>query len=172
MTRKRAKQGAAEPGPAKPNFLGQPDDREPKGATSLRRAGGSESRTFNNVLLNAVASLPWLPPSLPEQTKNDRLSAVIHAMMGFKPQDEIEGMIAAQAVAMHHASMECFRRAMIPGQPFEAATRLRKDGASLARGMTEMGWLRWTVSAARVAIKRSGWSTSRCRAADRPLWAM
>ncbi len=47
-------------------------------------------------------------------------------------------MIAGQAVAMHHASMECFRRAMISGQHPEAASKLRRDGANLARGMTDM----------------------------------
>ena len=59
-------------------------------------------------------------------------------MLAFNPADEIEAMIAAQATAMHLASMECFRRAMHPAQPDDAATRLRRDGANLARGMTEM----------------------------------
>jgi hypothetical protein len=36
-----------------------------------------------------------------------------------KPQDEIEGMIAAQLVACHNASMECYRRAMLPDISFE-----------------------------------------------------
>jgi hypothetical protein len=47
-------------------------------------------------------------------------------------------MIAAQAVAMHHAAMECFRRALIPGQHPDAASKLRKDGANLARAVTDM----------------------------------
>jgi hypothetical protein len=34
--------------------------------------------------------------------------------------------------------MECFRRAMIKDQPFDFATKLRKDGANLSRGMTDM----------------------------------
>jgi hypothetical protein len=42
-------------------------------------------------------------------------------------------MIAAQAMAMHHASMECSRRAMLPDQPFEAAQGFRKAGANAAR---------------------------------------
>ena len=90
------------------------------------------------MLLNTALSTLWLPSTLPDHTKEDRITAAIHAMMGFKPQDELEGMIAAQAVAMHYGAMECFRRAMIPDQPPEAAARLRKDGASLARGMVEL----------------------------------
>jgi hypothetical protein len=39
--------------------------------------------------------------------------------MGIKPKDEIEGMIAAQLVACHNASMECYRRAMLPDNSFD-----------------------------------------------------
>jgi hypothetical protein len=35
---------------------------------------------------------------------------------GIAPQDEFEGMTAAQLVACHNASMECYRRAMIDRQ--------------------------------------------------------
>src|ERR1700728_4039002 len=67
-----------------------------------------------------------------------RVAAVSAALAGFKPTDEIEGMIASQAVALHHAAMECFRRALIPDQHPDAASRLRKDGANLSRAMTDM----------------------------------
>ena len=59
-------------------------------------------------------------------------------MAAFKPADEIEAMIAAQAVAMHHASMECSRRAMHPDQPFEAAQGFRKAAANASRTFTEL----------------------------------
>jgi hypothetical protein len=59
-------------------------------------------------------------------------------MAAFRPKDEIEGMLAAQAVALHFGAMECLRRAMVPNQPFETAAKLRKDGANLARAMTDM----------------------------------
>lgn len=51
--------------------------------------------------------------------------AALAGMLAFNPADEIEAMIAAQATAMH------------PEQPADTATRLGRDGASLARGMTE-----------------------------------
>jgi hypothetical protein len=47
-------------------------------------------------------------------------------------------MIAAQAMAMHHASMECSRRAMLPDQPFEAAQGFRKAGANASRTFIEL----------------------------------
>ncbi len=139
MSKKQTGSGAAPPAaPERALVIGRPEDREPEGGTNLKRAGGSASRTFNNVLINATLAALWCPPGIPEQAKGDRRAAAIHALMGFEPQDEIEGMLAAQAVAMHHASMECLRRAMIPEQPAEAAARLRRDGISLARGVAEM----------------------------------
>src|SRR4051794_39944753 len=47
-------------------------------------------------------------------------------------------MLASQAVALHFGAMECLRRAMLPDQPSEVASKLRKDGANLARGMADM----------------------------------
>jgi hypothetical protein len=34
--------------------------------------------------------------------------------------------------------MECFRRAVLPEQHADTASKLRRDGANLARGMTDM----------------------------------
>jgi hypothetical protein len=47
-------------------------------------------------------------------------------------------MLAAQAVGLHHGSMECLRRSLLPGQDAEVASRLRKDAANLARAMADM----------------------------------
>ena len=47
-------------------------------------------------------------------------------------------MIAAQAMAAHHASMECSRRAMLHEQPFEAAQALRKAAANASRTFVEL----------------------------------
>jgi len=66
------------------------------------------------------------------------VATVAAALAAFEPKDEIEGMLAAQVVALHFGAMECFRRAMIKEQPGETASKLRKDGANLARGMTDM----------------------------------
>ena len=115
-----------------------PNDREPEGPESLRWAAGSRSHMFNTVLLNSVALACCCPSGMTEEQRHERYSRALHAVASFDPEDEIEGMIAAQAVAMHLGAMECFRRSMVPEQPGDAAARLRKDGASLARGMVEM----------------------------------
>jgi hypothetical protein len=101
----------------------------------LKSMGGSGSPEFNDVLLKSVVACT---PNIDPDAASQRVAAVCAALAAFRPVDEIEGMLAAQAVAMHIGSMECFRRATIGGQHPEAASKLRRDGANLARGMTDM----------------------------------
>jgi hypothetical protein len=93
---------------------------------------------FTVVLLNSVASACCCPSGMTEEQRHERYSMALRAVASFDPKDEIEGMIAGQAVAMRVGAMECFRRSMVPELPTDAAARLRKDGASLARGTVEM----------------------------------
>ena len=55
-----------------------------------------------------------------------------------KPQDEIEGMLAAQMVAAHNASMECFRRAMLFEQSFEGRSENLSQANKLSRTYSTM----------------------------------
>lgn len=73
-----------------------------------------------------------------DQSTEARIHAACAAMKGFKPADEIEAMIAAQAVALHFAGMETLRRSVQPNQPADIATRQRKDAANLFRAFTDM----------------------------------
>src|SRR5215472_3871801 len=89
-------------------------DRHPTLNTSLaglKAMGGSEWPEFNRVLLHATAATH--PNQDPDATSL-HVAAISAALAAFKPMDEIEGMIAAQAVALHHMSLECLRRAVIP----------------------------------------------------------
>jgi hypothetical protein len=104
----------------------------------LEDYSGSKSREFTNGLLNAAINTAWLHNLEDAEAKRLQARITLDLLEAFKPTDAIEGMIAAQAIAMHHGSMECFRRSMIPDQPFDTAARLRKDSANLARGMTDM----------------------------------
>jgi hypothetical protein len=99
--------------------------------------GGSKVDDFNNIILRETLSTVWCP-NTEHDNHSKRVATVAAALAAFEPKDEIEGMLAAQAVALHFGAMECLRRAMIKEQPFEIATKLRKDGANLARGMTDM----------------------------------
>ncbi len=106
-------------------------------ASTFHEMGGSKVDDFNNVILHETLATIWVPGTESDgQAKRAR--AGIAALRAFKPKDEIEGMLAAQAVALHFGAMECLRRAMIPDQPGEFQTKLRKDGVNLARGMADM----------------------------------
>ena len=106
-------------------------------AEVFARAGGSKHPTFNRALFDRVMDTAWRQPGK-EGAFQEIANVAYSALAAFKPVDEIEGMLAAQAVAMHLASMECFRRAMLVEQPFEMAGKMRKDGVNLARGMADM----------------------------------
>ncbi len=98
---------------------------------------GSKSDSFNShILRETIFSISTANKNAEEI--NSIIQAAAAAIAGFKPKDEIEGMLAAQAVALHFGAMEALRRSMIPNQPSEIASKLRKDGANLARAMTDM----------------------------------
>ena len=118
---------------------GQPVLLNLRRADALQPVSGSAQRQFSAVLLNSVIDITPLHADAKGDPDNARrVSAAIAAMKAFKPTNEIEGMLAAQAVALHAGGMECLRRAMIPDQPAEFASKLRRDGANLLRSMTEM----------------------------------
>ena len=98
----------------------------------LKLIGGSMSDDWNNVVANQVVSALWLQNSDAEQVKEQRYAAV-DALVGIAPRDELEGMIAAQLVACHNASMECYRRAMIGEQSFEGRRENLSQANKLSR---------------------------------------
>jgi len=116
--------------PGEPAKIDCGDNKNP-----FQYIGGSSSPAFNSTLLRET--LDTLSPRA-EGTTSRRFAAAAAALAAFKPADEIEGMLAGQAVALHFATMECLRRAMLPDQPSETASKLRKDGANMARAMTDM----------------------------------
>jgi hypothetical protein len=106
--------------------------------SDLRIVGGSQSDRFNSALIDAMVRTGWF---FPDQSADDRARQIfvaIKGMQAFAPTDEVEAMIAAQAMASYHASMECSRRAMIPDQPFEAAQGFRKAAANASHTFVEL----------------------------------
>jgi hypothetical protein len=103
-----------------------------------REVGGSAIGDFNLAVIRRTMDVICIPDSVGVNGVNETLNAALAALAAFKPTDEIEGMIATQAVALHFGAMECFRRSMLPAQHAEVASKLRRDGANLARGMTDM----------------------------------
>src|SRR3954469_10744612 len=90
----------------------------PRGPAELKQLGGSDSDPFNQTLANQTLAAVWTANSDEEQRNNQYLAATA-ALIGAKPQDELEGMLVSQMIAVHNASMETFRRAMLPEQDFE-----------------------------------------------------
>jgi hypothetical protein len=71
-----------------------------------------------------------------------RQQAALAALRGAAPRDALEGMLAAQMVALHHAAMECLRRAHLPEQASEVrqanlgqAGRLSRTYATLLEAL-------------------------------------
>jgi hypothetical protein len=106
-------------------------------STGTKFLGGSVLPDFNKFILKSVMSV-MADSSAKDEALKEQIMITCAALAAFKPTDEIEGMLASQAVALHVGAMECLRRAMIPQQPFEIATRMRKDGANMMRAMTDM----------------------------------
>src|SRR6266403_93837 len=98
----------------------------------LRSIGGSKSDTWNNVVANQAMQSIWGKNSDQEE-RNKLYSAAIAGLVGIGPKDELEGMLAAQLIACHNASMECYRRSMIGEQTFEGRRENLNQANKLSR---------------------------------------
>lgn len=136
-----------------------PDDRKGR----LKKIGGSQSDKWNNVLANQALQALWLKNSDAEE-RNNQIGATIDALIGIAPNDELEGMMAAQLVAAHNASMECYRRAMIDGQTLEGrrenlnqANKLSRTYAALVEALNRhRGKGQQTVRVEHVTVNAGG----------------
>jgi hypothetical protein len=131
--------------------------------TGARTLAGSDHQPFTEALLDRVLSTIRTSTNDPAAAAN-RIAAAAAALAAFKPADEVEAMLAGQAVAMHHMAMECFRRAGLPDQHPDVASKLRRDGANLCRGVVDMvdvldrkrGKVSQTVRVERVVVHEGG----------------
>jgi hypothetical protein len=106
--------------------------------SALKEFCGSDNEEFNQDLLNTLLRTAWMPKGIVDPEYQQKQIAMLAALKAFKPADEVEGMLAVQALAAHHASMECSRRAMVPDQPFEAAQGFRKAAVNASRNFIEL----------------------------------
>ena len=98
----------------------------------LKAIGGSKSDTWNNVIANQTIQALWRKNS-DEEGRKDQVNAAVAGLIGINPNDELEGMLAAQLIACHNASMECHRRAMIGEQTFEGRRENLSQANKLSR---------------------------------------
>jgi hypothetical protein len=107
------------------------------------RLGGSCSDIWNDILALQTTDSLWLKNSN-EQARDQQFRAVVAGLIGIRPNDELEGMIAAQLIAAHNAAMECYRRAMLGEQTFEG----RRENLSQANKLS------WTYAVLLEALNR------------------
>ncbi|MBV9825128.1 MAG: hypothetical protein JO001_05580 [Alphaproteobacteria bacterium] len=98
---------------------------------------GSPSDDFNNIVINQALGSLWTSNS-GDEVRNQQYQAAIAAMIAVKPADELEGMLAAQLVAVHSAAMEAYRRAMISEQTAYGRDSNLKHAVKLSRVYTEL----------------------------------
>ena len=112
-------------------------DKKDKTKIALRdtdsKLVGSDDPDFMNVLLTDVLNSMWLPEGTSEETKSIKINAAIEMLRQIAPRDGIEGMLAVQMTSTHQAAMECFRRAAIPDQTFQARNVALKHAEKLLR---------------------------------------
>src|SRR5262245_46647796 len=81
------------------------------------------SQTVNSSIIQLVA----------EDQRDKHTAAAAAALVGIQPKGELEGMLAAQLIACHNASMECYRRAMIGEQSIEGRRENLNQANKLSR---------------------------------------
>ena len=96
----------------------------------LQSLSGSDDFDFYITLATQVVNAQWRPDSA---KLTQQVEATRAAMMGMKPRDALEGMLIGQLIASHNAAMECYRRAMIPGQTFEGRRENLNQANKLSR---------------------------------------
>ena len=101
----------------------------------LKKLGGSQSDHWNTTLANQAALAVWVTNSNAAERDRQR-SATAAALVGIAPTDELEGMMAAQLLAAHNASMECYRRAVIGAQTVEGRREHLNQANKLSRTWT------------------------------------
>ena len=83
-----------------------------------QKATGASSPETGAVRLSQVTNTLWLGNS-DAMAEAATVVDVMQTMEELAPRDGFERMLINQMMAVHHATMECFRRAMISQQSFE-----------------------------------------------------
>ena len=115
----------------------------PEDRAELRRSGGSKSHAWNSeivcrTLATAFAAGPLDVDDFIGNTPTVEMAVTARtSMAAFAPANEVDAMLAAQAVGLHNGAMECLRRAAHPGDGLESASKLWVEAADLSRAMID-----------------------------------
>src|SRR4051812_18518027 len=117
----------------------KPADTKPLAATIKEHwadkleLGGTGSGYVACYAANQVLGTVWRGDQETPDTKEIRDTATLGRLSDIGSRDVIEGMLAAQMVAVHEAAMEAFRRAALAEQTFAGREMGLKYGAKLSR---------------------------------------
>ncbi|ARJ67440.1 hypothetical protein WV31_18100 [Magnetospirillum sp. ME-1] len=104
-------------------------DHELAAARAAKSCGVGESDLADALLMQLIDLDRTAAKADPVKAANKAM-AWIH---GISPNDPTEAMLAAQMIASHQLAMNCFTRAMLPDQSFEARHANLRQGAKLSR---------------------------------------
>jgi hypothetical protein len=74
-----------------------------------------------------------LAGSWPTDSGEDTVMAAHAAIVALAPRDLVEAMLAGRMIAAHHATLDSYRRAMLPDLGDADAVRLRNNAIALGR---------------------------------------
>lgn len=104
---------------------------------AAKTCGGSKRAPWNYMIMRQTIAANQLSGADAEQTEQ-RINAALSGLMGIKPQDELEAMLAAQMISAHNLAMENYRLAMIDGQPYPIVKDLLNQANKLSRTCTSL----------------------------------
>lgn len=103
----------------------------------LKAIGGSASYSANRILADQTIEALRLK-GLGKERSHEVKTAAMQSLIGIAPQDEIEGLLAAQILACHNAAMECYRRAMIADQTWDGWCDSLAQANKLSRTLCDL----------------------------------
>lgn len=92
---------------------------------------GSPDLMFSQWLAEQTINAHCLPATLSDHAKDLRAAGVLAQMKAIAPRNGLEGMLAAQMVAMHGAGCELLRRAMQPQELVQQADQMMRTSARM-----------------------------------------
>ncbi len=93
--------------------------------------GAVDPRLSGHLIAQTANALAPITGSTAEE-RREGVAATVHALKALGPRDVVEGLLAAQMVAVHAAAFECLRRANLEHQSPEGRERNLRHVAKLA----------------------------------------
>lgn len=89
------------------------------------------SQEWTEALVDQAVEALWLEGLSPDDAEKQE-KAIVAGLAGIAPKDELEGLMAVQLIAAHHASLAAYRRAMEVDRSFN----LWRDAVAQANSLS------------------------------------